>query len=187
MKSNAGIVLKALAAKIKKAQAGVPKILANVGQNYFLSNFQKEAWRDTVYKKWPKRKDKTIKRPVLIGRTRKLRQSVQRSIKEASPNRIRWGTSVPYAEVHNEGFRGIVHRRAHKRKTFSKTTVFNTGTMSIKTRRHTSKKIKVQSGKMNIKSTSYRMNIPQRRFMGQSKVLTALLTQKYKQILFAIK
>lgn len=113
MKSNAKQVMKRLKQKFDKALLTAPKILANEGVKQFLDNFKTESFEGN---KWAKRKVSYKKftraqkrwgtmqdRPILIGRTRMLRNATRNSIRHTSTKMIRWSNDVAYAAVHNEG------------------------------------------------------------------------------------
>lgn len=115
MKSNAKAVMKRLQNKMKKIQSQAPKVLANEGVKVFLNNFKTESfegdeWDEvdrripgTYSYKYPKGKGLARRtRPILIGRTRKLRNSVVNSVKEANVIRIKWGSYLPYSDRQND-------------------------------------------------------------------------------------
>ncbi len=102
-----------MANKLAKIQAEAPKILANEGQNYFSQNFAKQQWNGnkwadvkrripgTFEYKYPKRKFISRRtNPILVGRTRRLKNTLPRSAKEANKRRIKWAL---YGEVGNYG------------------------------------------------------------------------------------
>jgi len=181
MRSNFKIALKRVALKLKKAQEKAPMMLANEGQKFFVSNFQKEAWQGNVQKKWkPRKGNPNNKKPILIGRTRKLINSVRRSVKEANTKRIVWGTSVPYAEIHNNGYNGMVSRKAHKRQLIK--TVSVSGSYNGLGSKRRKQKVQILGTRHNVSGGMYKMRMPQRKFMGASPVLQKLLVKKLESI-----
>lgn len=157
-----------------------PQVLANEGQRFFVDNFRKEAWEG---KRWKGRSSKSKnKNPLLVGRTRQLKNAVNRSIKEANKNRIKWGVYLSYAATHNYGFNGVEHVRPHKRRRFGKSKVADITKMNVKTRKYATRTVKVQTGRINVKGFSRKMNIPKRQFMGASKTLRNRLLNKLTQM-----
>lgn len=119
MKSNAKAVIKKIEAKIKRAQAEMPKVLANEGVKHFNKNFTTQSdegrkWPEvkrreagTFEYKYPKRKYLARRtNPILIGKARRLKNAVNRSIKSTSQRRIVWGVygkEGQYGYYHNYG------------------------------------------------------------------------------------
>lgn len=180
MRTNAKAVIKRLEAKLLKAKSIAPKVLANEGQKFFLSNFAKQGWQGNGFQKWPARKDRKNKRPLLVGKTRKLINSIRRSVKEANEKRIVWGTSVPYAVTHNNGYRGVINRKAHKRNSYR--TISIGGGIDRSGNRIRKSSRKMIGARYNVSGSAHRMRIPQRKFMGASPMLKNLLIKKAQQI-----
>lgn len=119
MRSNAKKVFQKLQAKFEKVKQEAPKVLANEGQKVFNENFAKKSydnqkWPDvkrrqpgTFEYKYPKTKYLARRtNPILVGKTRRLKNAVNRSVNwgRTNINRIVWGVySVDYAIYHNEG------------------------------------------------------------------------------------
>jgi hypothetical protein len=114
MKSNAKAVIKRIEAKLKRAQAEMPKVLANEGVKHFNKNFTTQSdegqkWPEvkrresgTFSYKYPKKRYLARRtNPILVGKTRRLKNAVNRSIKSTSQRRIVWGV---YGDVGNYGF-----------------------------------------------------------------------------------
>lgn len=70
------------------------------GINFFKDSFNKQGWTDNGFTPWPPRKTGSDGRGILI-KTTNLRDSIR--VMESSPLRIVYGTSVPYAQIHNQG------------------------------------------------------------------------------------
>lgn len=114
-RSNAKQVFKNLQAKFEQVKREAPKVLANEGQKAFLDNFKTESFDNKKWKevqrrepgtyayKYPKSKDLARRsRPILIGKTRRLRNATANSVKQANSRRIKWANYLPYSEVQNE-------------------------------------------------------------------------------------
>lgn len=95
--------------------ADAPKVLANEGVKMFVENFKSESFEGKKWKnverriagtkpyKYPKKKDLGRRtRPILIGKTRNLRNATVNSVRVANRKRIVWGNYIPYAEVQND-------------------------------------------------------------------------------------
>ncbi len=115
MRSNGRKVIENLKRKFEKVKIEAPKILANEGVRVFLDNFKTESnegdkWKEvqrrqpgTFAYKYPKKKDIGRRtRPILIGKTRKLKNHTVNSIRSYNTKRIRWSNSLPYAGVQNK-------------------------------------------------------------------------------------
>lgn len=119
MRSNAKAVIANIKKRLDDAMRDAPKILANVGQQHFNKNFaaqsdEGERWPNvkrresgTFEYKYPKKKYLARRtNPILVGKTRRLKNAVNRSIKSATRNRIVWGVyGAPgvYGYYHNYG------------------------------------------------------------------------------------
>ncbi|MBN2669973.1 MAG: phage virion morphogenesis protein [Bacteroidales bacterium] len=134
--------------------------------------FRSQNWVDNRTHVWAKRKTvrgskQRQKRGVLIDSGR-----LMRSIRKiyVSNQVIIIGTDVPYAQVHNEGFKGTVSVKAHKRGTYSKTKK-GTGVYSIRSRTERTRTVREKTGSIKVKAHTKKLNIPQRQFLGNSDVL----------------
>lgn len=144
---------------IMSAVAVAPTILAEEGLNFFLDSFKQQGWLGAGgMDKWPARKKVTkwgkVRRPgrALLIDSGRLRRSIR--IISKSPLEIIWGTDVPYARVHNEGFRAGTIQQV---KQFTRRT-------------KTGKKALVRAHTRRITQ-----RIPQRQFMGNSPYLAKRL------------
>lgn len=98
----------------------MPSVLANEGQKYFNNNFTKQAadgtdkWPEvqrrepgTFAYKYPKKKYLARRtNPILVGKTRRLKNAVNRSMKSVNSRRVVWGVyGKPgvYGSFHNAG------------------------------------------------------------------------------------
>lgn len=129
----------------------LPAIVANEAVNFTLDNFEREAWLGNTSEPWQKRKNPTKwgKRDetdrALLVKTGKLKRSIRSRTEEDRAFLIAGGADVPYARVHNEGFKGKVtqqvdeHLRRNKKGGFSRVSAF---------------------------TRTINQNIPRRKFMG---------------------
>jgi phage gpG-like protein len=102
--------------KIRQTKDLLPKIIANQAQNYFVMSWRKqgfdgEKWQEvrrriegTDEYKYPIKKGLSRRtRPILIGKTGRLRRKVANSVVLANWNMIKLLVDLPYAAVHNAG------------------------------------------------------------------------------------
>lgn len=140
----------------------LPAIIGEEAVNFSLESFEKEGWLGDTQENWKKRKNPTKwgKRDetdrALLVKTGKLKRSVR--ITRILNDRVRigaGGADVPYARVHNYGFRGKVDQKVNA---FTR---------------------KMKDGKtQNVKAhnRTINQNIPKRQFIGtegQSQYLRA--------------
>lgn len=165
---------KVVARNFARAKRRLPKLMGDEVVRFSRTRFQAQAWTDKSAKKWEPRKNpkKGRGRSILV-KSGRLRNSVR--ILQADFNQIVVGSSLPYAQAHNDGFKGTVQVSAHKRDTTAKTKVYDTRSMNIKTRKHKSKTVRVRTGSTTVKSHSRKVNLPQRQFLGHSSLLNAKL------------
>jgi len=130
----------------------LPEIIGNEVVNFSLQSFEQEAWSGNSQEVWSKRKNPTKwGKPddtgrALLVKTGKLKRSIR--ITRIVNNIVyvgAGGTDIPYARVHNYGFRGTV----------------NQSVRSFQRKDKTGKLIEIKAHNRTIKQ-----NIPQRRFIG---------------------
>lgn len=126
----------------------------NEGQRVFTENFKNQSWEG---RRWKPRKNNKSTKPILIGRTRKLINSVRTSGRSASLQRIVWASYVPYAKIHNEGFDGIIRVKAQS-------------------------KLSKLGAKYRVKAHTKHIVMPKRQFMGVGPTLRARLIKKCEQV-----
>jgi len=175
MKWNGKDVFKKLEKKLLKVKNEAPKILANEGQKVFLENFATESWNNLP---WPKRKKDTGK-PILRGKTRRLINSVRKSVRMANVDRIKWGTDVPYAAIHNFGLQ--VSKGWHYRNSTIKRKVRgNAGFVKGTWRQGRAKTVTFKGAAHYVNASYYKM--PKRQFMGVSLKLKKRLRLKFESV-----
>lgn len=106
--------------KLEEMKTDLPILVANIARNHFVANFEKEAFvgeddeqwpqvnrriEGTNEWKYPKTRDlgRRNRKELRGKRPGKLFPSIRNSIREATWEKIRLGTDVPYAAVHNYG------------------------------------------------------------------------------------
>ena len=149
----------------------LPVQLANQAQNFFVDSWKKQGWDDGTVQKWAPRSVKNRKNNgrALLVKSGALRRAAGQSIRSQTFSLVRLTVALPYAEVHNEGYNGIV--KAHTRARFTKsTTTANVGLRKSKgdTGRRRAN-VFTKTGDVTVRAHNMRM--PRRRFMGDSKTL----------------
>jgi phage gpG-like protein len=150
-----------LQAKFNRIMQTIPAQLGTVMVNFSKQRFREQNWIDATASPWASRKAGARRnrgRALLIDSGR-LRRSIR--IITANRTQVTIGTDVPYAEAHNEGSNEVVSVRAFRRAKMQKQKLY-----SIKT--HKAHLGKVNVGSSDVKAHTRKMNMPQRRFIGES-------------------
>jgi phage gpG-like protein len=142
-----------------------PTLVGGTAVGFYKDRFRFQAWQDETREVWPERrgKDKKKKRRRLLTKTGRLKRSIR--VVSKGSNHVVVGTDVPYAQAHNEGFKGKVsqHVSGHTVK-------------EHKRRSHTrdGRRVKAQVVQSHRKKSFTRtldQNIEKRQFMGKSTFL----------------
>lgn len=143
-----------------KALSKVNVVINKIGAeavNFSKERFRATNWVDNTTEPWANRSPKKesnqrAKRGVLTY-TGRLRRSIRKV--SATSDKIIIGTDVPYAQIHNDGgrFRAKQNVRDFNRK------------------EHTRNGVKVRAHKVNGFSRVISVNMPRRRFLGNSAIL----------------
>lgn len=144
--------------RFREALRRIPRLVGAQAVYFFNQRFREGAWADDTTHPWKARKKgakRDFGRALLVDRGH-LRRSIK--ITRATLQYVVVASSSPYAQVHNEGFDGMVNIPAHKRRRYGKQ----------KEGRRTKK---VVSGTTQVAAHSRRMRMPKRQFMGNSAVL----------------
>jgi len=162
--------------RIEKASKKIPRLAAIEARNFSVNRFKAQNWIGDTTQPWPKRKANRSKRKgrAILIKSGRLRRSIR--IIHVDQQRAVIGTDVPYAQIHNEGFRGQETVKAHTRN-LTTTSREGTGVYSIKTKRERTKRVKTISGQTQVKSFTRNMNMPKRQFIGASPFLEKKLNR----------
>lgn len=100
---------------IDKFFRNLPLQIGNIYLNVFLDSFKRGGFIDKKFIRWQPRKDGDSSRAILV-KSGRLRRSLSLKVRG---NVVEISTSVPYAQIHNEGGRVQTTQnvRAHTRKT----------------------------------------------------------------------
>ena len=160
--------------KVETSLKRFPRLAASVAQNFFLNSFRAQAWFGEYTEVWAKLKDKKeANRNILVKRAT-LKRSVR--IKKADWNSIIIGSDLPYAAVHNEGYRGVYTRTA------SRKVKIRGGYQKYGDQRKRGRSMTIQGVTHKV-----RQNIPRRRYMGNSPYVNAQLDREFTNELLKIK
>jgi len=163
-----------------KAMEKIPVKAGAEAVRFFKNSWREQAWIDTRVEPWKKRRNKSKKnkgRGILIQSGR-LKRSIRVAYRSGSFIVI--ANDVPYARAHNEGFKGTVTVKAHKRKKYTEKKV-GTGVYNIRTRKERKKRVTEITGQISVKSHTRKMNLPKRQFMGESHYLS----KRFERIMLA--
>ncbi len=133
--------------KLSKSLDRIPVKAGAVSVRFFKNRFRDANWIDTSVERWPKRKRDEYRKKrsrALLVQSGRLKRSIRAH--KVSPYKIIISTDVPYAQVHNEGFKGTVNIKTHVRKR--------------------------GEDKITVQSHTRKMVIPKRQFMGESHYLS---------------
>lgn len=167
------------ARKTKKTLDKLPLIAANTAKNFFQDNFRRQAWVDNTTEPWKKRKPgakRDTGRAILTDTGRG-----KRSIRVISANwdNVTVGIDDPsvqkYMGAHNNGFRGTVNVGEHSRTASRKVaTRYGKKGQALKKGR-----IKIRGASHQVKAHTRKVNVPRRRFIGNSAVLNRNINREF--------
>lgn len=165
-------------ANLKEAKVNMPKKLAATGQLYFQQNFNKAQWDGVPWEGRKKETKKSSGKALLVSSGR-LRQAMQKTVRECNWNRIVWGIDVPYAKYLNNGFDGTVS--AHMRTaTVTRRVKGGYSGLTASFRMKTgAAKIQLRGATHEVKA--HRMVLPARQFMGFNEELRKILHKKIRE------
>lgn len=133
-----------------------PSKAGKVALRFVNGNFRASGFQGASFKKWkPNRKGTTT-----LIKTGKLRAATYYT---TQPGGFTIINPMPYAKLHNEGYKGKVTVKAHSRNKYTKTKV-GTGKFT-KTGKERTRTMDVKTGYKKIKSHSRQINLPVRQFI----------------------
>ncbi len=138
----------------KYATISFPTTAANVALRFINGNFRAGGFQGSTFKKWKGSKGTTlVKTGALRAANTYTAQNGQVTLKN----------NMPYAKVHNEGFKGTVAVKAHTRNTYA-TAKVGTGLFTKKGAERT-QTVSSKVGEKQVKAHTRKVDIPQRQFM----------------------
>jgi phage gpG-like protein len=157
--------------RVQREAERFPRRAAAVALEFTDKRFREKNWIDKSTKPWKRRKPvkgesrKRSGRGILVdsGRLKNSPRTISVTSKSATI-----GTDVPYAQVHNEGYKGTVNVPSHTR-----------GPVRVRSHRRDGKRIKAHTRDAHqVQSFSRKMNMPQRQFMGESDALNKQIERR---------
>lgn len=158
-------------------------------EQFFRESFRRQGFIDKIFIPWKKRSgDKSTRRfgdggkisgRAILVKSGNLRRSIYRTQATLSNGSvaITFGSTVPYAAVHNDGFKGAVSVAQHSRRLFTKVRT----KMLTKKGQLRNKTDKLQKGVITVRAHTRYMNIPRRRFIGPSQQLNLMVEKMLTQ------
>ena len=156
---------------------GLPQQIGMLAVNFSKQRFVDQAWHDTAVEPWEKRKrprrgGKKRQQGAVLVDSGRLKRSIR--IVAVTPTSVTIGTDVPYAQIHNDGYKGTQQVKAHsenvkghKRKQKVKGKNGKTKTKTVIVKAHI----------RHVKAHTRNMNMPRRRFLGESAELERQITE----------
>lgn len=175
--------------RLEKTKHDLPLVLANQAETFFQASFKKQGWDSNGVDKWqPRKRNRTardVTRNILI-KSGALRRSIKTY--EANFNQIIIGSDIPYAKVHNDGFRGVQYVKPHKRSSAAVTTsVYGSPTfVNGVWKRGKRRTVRIGDSRKNIGGYTRKMNMPKRQFIGDSVTLQKMQSQTITKVLDTI-
>lgn len=142
----------------------LPYKVGEVVVKFSMNRFSEQSWVDSSTQPWKQRKvrNKRNSGRAILVQTGALRRSVR--ISNTTSDSVKISSNIPYAAVHNDGFRGSVAIPAHTRSRLEKKQETYT-TRAGKQRKRTVQSI---AATYQVRAHSRRVNMPRRRFLGES-------------------
>jgi len=133
-----------------------PTKAGNIALRFVNGNFRAQGFQGASFKKWAKNK----RGGTILIKTGKLRAATYYT---TQAGQVTIKNQMPYAKVHNEGFKGTVAVKAHKRNRYGKTQI-GTGKFT-KSGKERTKTMTMKTGESTVKAHSRKMNLEQRQFI----------------------
>lgn len=179
-------IMKQHAAKVKRMILTLPPKAGAVIVAFSKQRFIEKSWVNLSTEVWAPRKINnrgSVGRGLLI-KSGRLRRSIR--VIRTNTSSVTVGSDVPYAAIHNNGFRGTISVEEHTRNVYTKSKQ-GTGVYSIKTKKERMRTIKGISGQITVKSHTRQVNMPRRRYLGNSMYLNKQISRMIASELMRIK
>ena len=162
----------------------LPQQIGMIAVNFSKQRFVDQAWHDANKEPWEKRKhrrrggEKRQKGAILVDSGR-LKRSIR--IVATTPTSVTIGTDVPYAQIHNDGFKGTQSVKAYRQRVKA-----HRRKITVKTKKGGTKKkvVQVKAHTRKIAAHQREVDMPRRQFLGKSAELErrieALITDTFK-------
>lgn len=153
------------------ANTRYPAVAGNIALRFVNGNFRAQGFQGTSFERWKKSKGTIlVKSGDLRGATYYTTQPGQTTLKNP----------MPYAKVHNEGFKGTISVPAHIRNRYTRTKA-GTGKFTKKGKEKM-QTVTTKTGESEVKAHSRKIDIKKRQFMptnaNDSPVLTNAINRE---------
>ncbi|MBL7902937.1 MAG: hypothetical protein JNK73_13150 [Bacteroidia bacterium] len=156
-----------------------PLIAANEGKNFFQSRFRTQDWLDQTTQPWKKRKPSAKRNTgrAILTDTGRGKRSIR--VIQADWGAVNVGIDDPqvknYMGVHNNGFRGTVKVGEQMRISSRKVaTRYGKSGRALK-----SGMKKIRGASYRVKAHTRKMNMPKRKFIGNSATLNRIIERQF--------
>lgn len=139
----------------------IPRTVGGLAVTFFKESWRRQGWLDKSLQKWLPRRHPSPSdagKAILVQRGH-LRNSIR--ILSSDSQSVVVGSTLPYAEPHNDGGRGSVTVRQHTRRT-------------------------PRGGLSTVRQHTRAMNVPQRRFIGDSSEVNKLVDKKIEAMIDSV-
>ena len=155
---------------LNRAARTIPDKAGTLAVNFSKKRFVEQNWIDHATQTWKRRKERGRKRSAraVLTRTGRLRRSIRKG--KVTDEYVIIETDVPYARIHNEGFRGTVNVKVHKRSKY-KNRKEGTGVYSVRSRKERTRTVRDTTNTHWVQSHKRRVNMPKRQYLGSSAVM----------------
>ena len=160
-------ILDALAESI----GDLPRMVGTEAVNFSKERFLQQNWYDTAPIPWPLRRHlrrggKKRQQGAVLVDSGRLKRSIR--IVSVSGTAVIIGTDVPYAQMHNDGFKGKENVKAYRQRVKA-----HRRKITVKTKKGGTKKkvVQVKAHTRTIAAHQRNVDMPRRRFLGESAEL----------------
>lgn len=172
--------LKQVLRNVETLKRTLPVKLGNVTQRFFVDSFKKQGWdgptgntpgglaSSGIFQPWKERKKKEARARNILVKSGRLRRAVADSVRRNTWPTVMLMVDIPYAEIHNDG--GTIRMPAREQVQSLKR---SKGVLKL-ARTRTEKQREKVVAQRKVKIPAYNINIPQRRYMGDSPTLRKL-------------
>jgi len=162
----------------------LPRMVGMEAVNFSKERFVQQNWYDTAPIPWPLRRHlrrggKKRQQGAVLVDSGRLKRSIR--IVSVSGTTVIIGTDVPYAQMHNDGFKGKENVKAYRQRVKA-----HRRKITVKTKKGGTKKkvVQVKAHTRNIAAHQREVDMPRRQFLGKSAELErrieALITDTFK-------
>lgn len=153
--------------ELERMLSQFPVVMGVEAKNHFVKSFKNQGFTDETLQRWKQRKSGNNGRAILV-KSGDLRRSIK--VVRTTSDSVTLGSDLPYSKIHNEG--GKIEKKERK------------GTINFKLYRDGRSrfaKAKNANFQQDAIFKEHTINIPQRKFMGNSASLIRNLKDKLQK------